>query len=203
MPLKPQDLLLVLKLSAVQISLAENETSVAKVRKNANKRSKKELNEKTGILTNWTFRSLAKSLGLSLSQVNASIERALLSKLLVKIAADQKPKPILPSVTEFLIHGAMYSFPAETGSVVRGIPTAFAFKAIKDQIVTINEPPPVWAYSGGNQRGYSVSPLYKTAPMAALQDDTLYALLALFDTIRIGRARERTIAKEKIQVLMA
>ncbi len=206
MLLKPQDLLLVLKLSSIQIVRSSDENALAVARQDAKKLSKKDLKkliEKTDIPTNWTFRSLATSLGLSLSQVNASIERALQSKLMAKTSGAQKPQAIKTAVAEFLVYGAKYSFPAEIGETTRGIPTGFASAVLAKEIVGSNDLPPVWTYSGGNMRGYSASPLYKTVPMAVLQDDTLYALLALFDAIRIGRVRERTIAIEKIRALLA
>jgi hypothetical protein len=48
-------------------------------------------------------------------------------------------------------------------------------------------------------RGNSVEPLHSTAPGAALKDCDLYELLALFDAIRIGRARERQLAAKLIE----
>jgi len=49
----------------------------------------------------------------------------------------------------------------------------------------------VWPYEEGKQRGISLGPLYKTAPMAALRDKSFYELLVLADALREGRARER------------
>jgi hypothetical protein len=37
-------------------------------------------------------------------------------------------------------------------------------------------------------------PLYENAPLAAQEHKTLYELLALFDALRIGQARERELA---------
>jgi hypothetical protein len=36
--------------------------------------------------------------------------------------------------------------------------------------------------------------LYPSVPAAALKDDRLYAILALFDALRSGQARERNAA---------
>lgn len=57
-----------------------------------------------------------------------------------------------------------------------------------------DELPPVWPHPDGPVRGLALAPLYPSLPLAAAGDAELYALLALFDALRIGRAREREIA---------
>jgi len=42
--------------------------------------------------------------------------------------------------------------------------------------------------------GQSLQPLYKTVPKAAAEDPTLYGYLALVDAIRVGGARESSVA---------
>jgi hypothetical protein len=54
----------------------------------------------------------------------------------------------------------------------------------------------VWPDPTGEQRGISFHPLYPTAPAAAKRDRQLYELLALFDALRGGAARERQIASQ-------
>jgi hypothetical protein len=39
-------------------------------------------------------------------------------------------------------------------------------------------------------------PLYESVPEAALEDPQFYELLALFDALRAGQARERKLAAE-------
>ncbi|MFC1584966.1 hypothetical protein ACFL5V_05420, partial [Fibrobacterota bacterium] len=56
----------------------------------------------------------------------------------------------------------------------------------------------VWPYAKGRARGLAVSPLSKSAPEAALRDVKLYDFLALTDAMRIGKARERSIAAGKL-----
>jgi hypothetical protein len=43
-----------------------------------------------------------------------------------------------------------------------------------------------------------LAPLYPTVPEAALRDERLYALLALFDGLRSGQARERNLAQKML-----
>jgi len=54
----------------------------------------------------------------------------------------------------------------------------------------------VWAHATGSAKGPSLSPIYRTAPQAALADPRLHRLLALLDAVRAGRARERALAAE-------
>jgi hypothetical protein len=54
------------------------------------------------------------------------------------------------------------------------------------------------ASSGRRWRGHEFTPLYKTVPSAALKDKELYALLAIIDAIRDGRARERDLAIKEL-----
>ncbi len=65
-------------------------------------------------------------------------------------------------------------------------------------IARTDDPIPVWPYAEGKQRGVSLKPLYKTAPMAALRDESFYELLVLADALREGRARERKIAENEL-----
>lgn len=82
---------------------------------------------------------------------------------------------------------------------VRGVPTAAAAEPLKSHFVDDGEPPPVWPYPEGTVRGLSFSPLYKSAPKAALLDSRLYQLLVLCDAIRSGRTRERVLAVELLR----
>jgi hypothetical protein len=52
----------------------------------------------------------------------------------------------------------------------------------------------VWPDKNGTVRGEALHPLYPTVPQAALRSKPLYELLAVFDAIRAGSARERALA---------
>jgi hypothetical protein len=47
-----------------------------------------------------------------------------------------------------------------------------------------------------------VEPLHPSVPFAANQDAKLYEMLALFDALRVGKARERGMALERLQALI-
>jgi hypothetical protein len=104
------------------------------------------------------------------------------------------PRPNRSNLKEFLIHGVKYAFPVERGGPTRGLPTAEAARPLDRHFPQDFPLPPVWPYAEGSVRGIAFSPLYKNVPQAALRDPKLYELLALVDAIREGRARERQIA---------
>ena len=58
---------------------------------------------------------------------------------------------------------------------------------------------PVWAHPQGNAKGPTLSPLYRSAPQAALADPALHQVLALVDALRAGRARERALAINELK----
>jgi len=142
----------------------------------------------------WSYVQLANELSMSASEINAGVKRALRARLLVQPGEGKQPRPNRKAVEEFLIHGVKYAFPPDHGPIVRGMKTSYAVSPVADQLVLDDMNPPVWPYAGGKDRGPSLSPLYRSVPMAAEQDAALYELLALVDAIRDGRAREREIA---------
>jgi hypothetical protein len=111
---------------------------------------------------------------------------------------DRRPYVLKPQLREFVISGARYAFPAVHGRVQRGVPTGYAAAPLNTLIAPSADPPPVWPHVQGSVRGIALAPLYPTVPAAALKDEKLYALLALFDALRAGQAREREIAKQKL-----
>ena len=135
-------------------------------------------------------------LTISPSEVHSALKRLALARL---VSSDTDGhRPLLDAVLEFLIHGVKYAFPARRGELTRGVPTSHAAPPLNKHLAQGADPPPVWAYAQGNQRGVSIEPLYKTVPAAALRDERLYELLALIDALRDGRARERNLAEKEL-----
>lgn len=95
---------------------------------------------------------------------------------------------------EFLLHGAKYAYAPGWSSLTRGVPTGYAAAPLNTVIAPSDDPPPVWPHAKGSVRGIGLAPLYPSVPEAALKDGRLYALLALFDALRAGQAREREAA---------
>jgi hypothetical protein len=139
-----------------------------------------------------TYPDLAALTGLSMSEVHAALKRTEQARLLAFL--EQKPTVLIPSFKEFLFHGARFAFPAVQGGMVGGVPTAYAAPPLDRQIAPSGDPPPVWPHAEGSVRGIALIPLYPSVPAAALRNPALYENLALFDALRMGRARERNLA---------
>jgi len=140
----------------------------------------------------WSYNAIASELGMSPSMVFNGVKRATQARLF-----DQSRKrPRRKAFEEFLIHGVKYSFPPDVGSMTRGIPTTFASPALRGHISYDSEEIYVWPYNKGQDRGLSFSPLYKSIPEIALNDEKLYSALGLVDAIRLGRVRESKLAEE-------
>ncbi len=112
---------------------------------------------------------------------------------------EDKPQPVRQALLEFLIHGLRYAFPPKLGQLTRGLPTAWAAPPLCNLLTQPDEPPPVWPDAEGEVRGIGFSPLYPSVPTAARCDKDLYEMLALLDAIRGGRARERKIAARELR----
>ena len=144
----------------------------------------------------WTFGQIAEELGLSASAVHRSLERAERSGLY-----DSKRRQVnRAALLEFLLHGARYVFPAVRQGEARGIPTAWAAPPLREQLLSSQENAPVWPFAKGKVRGIALEPLHPVVPGAAKRDPFLGELLALFDAIRIGNARERGLAGKELNL---
>lgn len=140
-----------------------------------------------------TYSALGVELGMTASEVHAAVERAVAAELAHKDASG-KASVILAALRLFLQHGARYCFPATRGSLTRGFPTGYAAAPLKDSIRPGNDPLPVWPSKNGAVRGMAFYPLYPSVPEAVARNPGLYELLALFDAVRGGNARERALA---------
>ena len=140
-----------------------------------------------------TYAALAEGLSMSASEAHASVKRAVAGGLAVARGRGEW-SPVVPALHEFAVHGVRYVWPAVVGTVKRGIPTSFGTAPLAGKLMTAAGEAPVWAHPNGSAKGPSVSPIYRTAPEAALADPALHRLLALLDALRTGRARERALA---------
>ena len=141
-----------------------------------------------------SYTELADFVGMSISEVHGALKRAEQSRLLAFV--EKQPRIIVPAFKEFLFHGARYVFPALRGGMVGGIPTAYAAPPLAELIAPSADPLPVWPHADGSARGIALIPLYPSAPAAALKSTALYEVLALFDALRMGNARERSLAEK-------
>jgi hypothetical protein len=147
-----------------------------------------------------SYALLGKQLGLSSSEAHAAINRARKEGLL-------HPTETMPNKTalaEFLLYGLRYVFPAELGSLTRGLPTSYAAPPLAEHFSTAERDDiPVWPVAAGERRGYALPPLYRSVPQAVRVDAALYGWLALVDALRAGRARERELAARLVRERLA
>lgn len=102
---------------------------------------------------------------------------------------------IRPNLLEFLTCGARYAiFPIRTGGNTRGMPTAASAPGIIEHLAGGSSV--VWPWPEGRLRGEGLEPIYPTVPLIAEGDPAFYVVLAALDLLRIGTARERSIASE-------
>ena len=146
----------------------------------------------------YSVRGLESLLGISKTEVNASIKRSLSSGLAIKDRDAGRAKPHRRNLYNFIVHGLKFVFPAKPGAMTRGVPTAFAAPMLKSLLIGAGEYIHVWPSAHGQDMGQSVPPLFKTVPDALQKDERLYEYLALVDAIRLGNQREVGLAGERL-----
>ena len=143
----------------------------------------------------WRHIDLSSELGLSQTEVSFALERCRVSGFL-----DEAKKRVLRSaLLEFLSHGLKYVYPVQPGALCRGMPTAHSAPPLSKKIVSEEHDQYVWPYGDGKMRGQAIEPLYESVPLAAEKDPELHELLALVDALRVGRARERSLAAQELE----
>ena len=142
----------------------------------------------------WRNIDIANALQVSPSEVSEALNRCRIAGLI-----DSKKRSVhANSFKEFLIYGLKYVFPVEPGAMVKGIPTAHSAPPVNEQISSGGDVY-VWPYAKGTQRGQAIEPLYKTLPAIIQEDKMFYELMAIVDTLRVGRAREVKIAIDELE----
>lgn len=135
---------------------------------------------------------VAEVLGLSPAEVHYSFKRLIACKLVRNARDGALPTVNKRHLSELLIHGVRYVYPAAPAELTRGVPTAHGAPPLARELLS-DDPPPVWPHPRGVVKGFAVAPLYKSAPDAALRNPKLYELLALTDALRLGgRASARS-----------
>ena len=128
------------------------------------------------------YATLAKQLRLSAFEAHAAVQRLMVARLAVE--RDGSVHPVMAALR---------------GEVTIGFPTAYAVPPLRDMVLFSEDMPPVWPHPEGPARGPTLLPLYEKLPLAARDDAAFYELLALFDALRMGQAREREIASRLLE----
>lgn len=147
----------------------------------------------------YSVRALGSSLGISKTEVSASLNRSIASGLALKDRKLGRVKPSVRSLHEFIVHGLRFVFPAKPGAPERGMPTAFSAPMLEGHLISGGQDIHVWPYAQGTVRGLSVAPLFRSVPEAVQSDERLYEFLALVDAIRLGRQRESSLAAKRLE----
>ena len=142
-----------------------------------------------------TYADLGKDIGMSADGAHKAVQRSVRAGLVNREAKWANKQ----AIAEFLIHGLKYVFPVEPGPITRGIPTSYAVAPLAGMISHSEGDIPVWPDPVGTVRGWTLTPLCRSAPVAAQKDPELYEWLALIDAVRCGRAREREAAARIIR----
>ncbi len=112
-------------------------------------------------------------------------------------------RPMSGPLWDFLVYGVPHAYPGRIGEPTRGLPTAWAADPIAKFMPQGGDLPPVWPWSEGRVRGHSVEPLFPAVPDAIGNLPALYAPLALVDALRVGRARDREIARKMLKEFLS
>ncbi len=141
----------------------------------------------------WFHHTLAQELGMSQSEVTQSLNRSKYAGLI----DNERKKVNRIAFCEFILHGLSYAFPQQPGALVRGVLTAHAAEPLSKLIHSSEKY--VWPYAKGTDRGQAIEPMYNTAVEASLKDHDLYELLTLVDALRVGKVREKELAKKELE----
>ena len=144
----------------------------------------------------YSVRGLEAALGISKTEIGASLKRSIAAGLAIKDRKTDRPKPSRRHLREFIVHGVKFVFPAKPGAMQRGLPTAFAAPVLRESLHSAGNLICVWPYAHAKEMGQSVDPLFKSVPEACEKDRRLYAYLALIDAIRVGNQRESKLAAD-------
>jgi hypothetical protein len=106
------------------------------------------------------------------------------------------------ALVEFLTYGIRYVFAPSIGRLTRGVPTAHAAPIMASRIHSVVGDTPVWPHPMGAARGETLEPLHRCVPDAALRHPRFYDAMALIDSLRAGRARDRAVAAELLPVTL-
>ena len=144
-----------------------------------------------------SFAVLAADVGLSVGEAHNAVQRLVGARLL----SARGRRVVRPALYGFLVAGVPYAFPGQLGAETRGVPTASSALPLSRRMAPGGTV--VWPSADGAARGQSLTPLYPGAVTLPRRNPALYHLLALVDGLRVGRARERRLAKDLLRAALA
>lgn len=142
----------------------------------------------------WTYRELAEALGIPHPLVQRGLQRA--EEAGLYSAANKSVHRA--NIDEFFQHALRFLAPAHLGSVVAGVPAAWAAPPMAQLIHESSDLPPVWPSAHGNVRGLAFPPLHESAIDASAKWPRLGELLSVIDSLRAGDVRVRSVAADEV-----
>lgn len=145
-----------------------------------------------------TLLSIGEELAASASQVHASLRRLEAAGLLKPDSRATNVRALL----EFLASGVRFAFPAQRGPLRDGVPTAYSAPPLNTVVDALDVV--VWPAAGHPQavRGFSITPLYRRAPLLLERSPETYRLLTVVDAVRLGDPRIRPHARAALEQLL-
>ena len=143
----------------------------------------------------WSFQSLSSWMGLSASYLHYALQRAGAAGL---YRPEERAVHVL-GLLEFLEHGLRWSFYAQLGGRVRGVPTAHSGPVLADLLSGDPAGAVVWPSKAGKSLGQALEPLYPQAAISMERAPELYEVLTLVDALRLGRRRDSTLAMQRLR----
>lgn len=149
----------------------------------------------------FSVRSLGASLGISKTEVSASLRRCSESNLLFLInnhgvisLANLNWKVNKKAIFNLIKHAVPYLYPPKLLGFDIGIPTGFSGPALSEEVTSAGNSKIIWSSEYGEAYGQVLEPIYKTIAFASYQDEFVYNCFSLIDAYRLGKAREKDIA---------
>lgn len=143
-----------------------------------------------------SVRDLDEQLGVPKSTISLSLRRLREHRILREVGGKRRLQRI--ALRDLVETGIRWIAPAEIGDYELGLPTSHAAEPLASHLR--GDPDPlVIPLPHGPARGRAVTPIHPLAPQAAASDEKLYRLLVIADAFRIGRPRDREVAKMELR----
>lgn len=140
----------------------------------------------------WTQAAFAAQIGLAQPALTRSLQRLAQAELWSR--TDRRVD--VAGAEGLLVHAARFLVPPRLGAPTRGLATAHSAPPLASMLLANSAT--VWPDEEGGHMGTALEPLHPSAPKAARANPRLHELLALVDALRIGRARERSLAVQAL-----
>ncbi len=150
-----------------------------------------------------SLRGLGNSLGISKTEIGASLRRSVDNKLLMFV--DSQNNGLLSlnesqwqvnkrALFDLVKYAIPYYFAPKQLGLNYGLATGFSAPLLSKELTSAGTTPFVWPSEYGMSYGQAVEPIYKSVPFASSSDSFVYNCFALIDAYRMGKAREKEIA---------